>query len=379
MIDLQQTALQLARDHAPDPKNIDRIAKEVGLEAARWAFSQWQLRAAAKKKFSRADEMLFTREALEQATHEQVAKYHASRYPNNALVADLTCGIGADLIVLAARGPAIGFDLDAERVEYARHNLSVYGLSAEIVIGNSLEHIEEFDYVFVDPSRRVNGRRTLNSSEFSPPVTAMPSHLREKKIALMKLSPMLSDRELLTLSDTVEFVSFGDECREALLNFGTEFGEAGGVSAMHLESGQRIYRSSEFAAETTDPRRYFYDADPALVRAHGLSTLARELHLELLGESNGYMTSDELINSPWLRAYRVLGFMSFDEKLLRAFCLDNRLRISEIKSRASRFDAIRAKSKLISRPAKDERLKSAQLSVYVSRNRLLCCVLGDLS
>src|SRR5688500_1564819 len=111
----RQRALDLAEGQAATAPNIERVSREVGAEAARWAFLQWELRARARAKFARADEMLFTREALEQATHERVAEYHASRFPHDELVVDMTAGIAADLIALAKRGPAIGYELDSER------------------------------------------------------------------------------------------------------------------------------------------------------------------------------------------------------------------------------------------------------------------------
>ena len=105
-------ALAALRDQAPTPKNLERAAREHGIEAARWAIGQWELRKKAVGKFKQAAEMLFTAEALEQSTHEAVAKWRASQFPEGALVADLTTGIGGDLIALAKRGPVLGFDLD---------------------------------------------------------------------------------------------------------------------------------------------------------------------------------------------------------------------------------------------------------------------------
>src|SRR5687767_5373956 len=101
-------ALSRASGLQPTPKNIDRVAEATSPEAARWAFEQWSLRKRAQEKFAKADEMLFTREALEQATHEELAHFHASQFPQRTRVADLTCGIGADLIALARNGEAVG-------------------------------------------------------------------------------------------------------------------------------------------------------------------------------------------------------------------------------------------------------------------------------
>lgn len=107
----------------PTAKNIARIAAKYGEESAAWAFTQWSLRKRARVKFVAADEMYFTRNGLEQATHQAVAEYHGSRFPQGEMVADLTCGIGADTIALASRGPVIGYEIDAEAAWCARKNV----------------------------------------------------------------------------------------------------------------------------------------------------------------------------------------------------------------------------------------------------------------
>src|SRR5436309_7280206 len=62
------------------------------------------LRVRARAKFSRADEMFFTREGLEQSSSEAVAKWGAARFPEGATILDLCCGIGGDAVALASRG-----------------------------------------------------------------------------------------------------------------------------------------------------------------------------------------------------------------------------------------------------------------------------------
>ena len=65
------------------------------------ALAQHELRLLARAKFSRAMEMFFTRPGLEQASSEMVARHRAARYRAAGRIADLCCGIGGDLIVLA--------------------------------------------------------------------------------------------------------------------------------------------------------------------------------------------------------------------------------------------------------------------------------------
>jgi hypothetical protein len=343
-------ALERSRDLAPTPGNLTKVAREVGDEAARWAFGQWELRKRGRNKFARAEEMLFVREALEQATHERVAAYHASLFPKDALVADMTTGIGADLLALAARGPVVGFELDPERAAYAQHNLAVYGLTGEVRVENSLEGSADapsvsgsralsppekaLRYAFADPARRVEGRRTLKLEEFSPDPRVLAERFQTLALGVMKLSPMLRDDDLESLGAGLEFISFGDECREALILAGTE--ARSGRWAVHIESGERIAAQDPHAA-TDQPDAFLFDADPAAVRAHALGAFG----LAGLGDSNGYLTGPEFAASPWFRTYRVLYHGKADTKTTKAALRDLQAATPELKQRGAGLDLVK--------------------------------------
>ena len=292
-------ALELAKGLAATPTAISMVAREVGQADAAWAFTQWELRRRARAKFTRAEEMLFTREALEQASHEKVAAFHASLFPQGALVADLTTGIGSDLIALASRRQAVGFEIDPERADLARFNLSVHGLSAEMRVQDCLEASWDFDYAFVDPARRVEGRRTLRLEEFSPDPRKLAKRMSSLDLGVMKLSPMLSDDLLSSLGERVIFVSLGGECREALVFLGGSVEPWWG--AVRVETGECLESSAALPPVAEEAGEFFFEADPAAVRAHCLARFG----LDALGSSNGYLTGSADVRSPWLKTYRV--------------------------------------------------------------------------
>ncbi len=327
---LKVDALERAKGLSASPSTIEKVAKATSVEAAQWAFTQWALRKQAASKFALADRMLFTREALEQATHERLAHYHASRFPKGVTVADLSAGIGADLIALSARGPAVGFELDEERAEYARHNLKVHSLEAELRVEDSLQAPWDFDYAFADPARRVGGQRTLDPADFQPNPLALANKVSRLKGAAIKLSPMLQDRFFTELGGQVEFLSFGRECREALVLFPGN----GPNAAVHLESRARL-KSSSTPPSVDEPRAYLYEADPAAIRADCLGTLTRDLDLKALGDSNGYLTGERLmLESGWLTPYRVLASHKADVSLTKKTLESLRSATPVIKSRA---------------------------------------------
>ena len=295
---LSLTALDLAAGLDPTPANLQRVARETDEAAARWAFGQWGLRERARGRFSSAERLLFVREALEQATHLGLAEYHASLFPHGELVVDLTCGIGGDLLALASRGPVLGFELDPERADYARWNLRALGLEGEVREEDGLAWLAAHGapYVLADPARRVGGRRTLDPADFAPNPFVVAEAARGAEKWAMKLSPMMPDEVLRRLAPRVEFVSYEGECREALVVGGSEPGVwAVRPGLADLPGGSAVSARAERA------QGWLHDADPAAVRAHALGGFG----LAALGDAPGYLVG-ERVDSPWLRAYRVI-------------------------------------------------------------------------
>lgn len=335
-----EVALEMAHGRDATPKELERVATATSPDAARWAFSQWALRARATAKFKNCEVMLFDRDGLEMASHERVAAYHASLFPDSALVADLTCGIGSDLIALAKRGPAIGFDHDAERAELAKFNLAACGLPAEVVTGDCAEAVGDYDYVFADPARRAGGSRIRRLSEFQPDPHRL-AHDRHR-LRVIKLSPMLADDELATLGGEVRFISFGRECREALVVAGEEAVE--GVSAVHVETGS-ILHPMAIPLPKGDLGAYMFDPDPAAVRSRSAPGLAKEAGLHSV-DGTPFLTGPSPVVSPWLRCYEVLEVTKWDARLLESALANLEARTPDIKTHGHDIEPARWVRKL---------------------------------
>ena len=100
------------------------------------ALAQHELRLRARAKFSRALDMYFTRPGLEQASAEVIAGHRKARYAGAALVADLCCGIGGDLVTLAGGREVRAVDRDPLHLRMAQENAAVYGVAAVASAGD---------------------------------------------------------------------------------------------------------------------------------------------------------------------------------------------------------------------------------------------------
>src|SRR5260221_6266968 len=161
---------QVGPDRALELARSLRERYPPGLVAA--ALPQQALRTAARAKFSRAEQMLFTRAGLEQASSEITVAHSAARYAAATLVADLCCGRGGNVRALGWGGGVIAVDFDHASLEFARHNADVYGASgglAAVCADVADIALAGVDAVFIDPARRSGGRR-LAAGRSEPPL-----------------------------------------------------------------------------------------------------------------------------------------------------------------------------------------------------------------
>src|SRR5262245_39197081 len=191
-----QDALAQAMELAPDQASFlschNRLSKRFGPDLARAALETALLRRRAAVKFRLAGRMFFTREALEQASSEPVSHHRACRFAGLGTVADLCCGIGGDAITLAGVAPVVAADFDPLRLRMAERNLEAYGLAGRVrfIEGDVLRiDLPGMAAAFVDPDRRVEGRRVLSVDDCRPPLSALRARLGRDLPLAVKLAP----------------------------------------------------------------------------------------------------------------------------------------------------------------------------------------------
>jgi SAM-dependent methyltransferase len=297
-------------------QRLTTLRKHYPAHLANAAVETLELRKRAEKKFSRAHQMFFTREALEQSSGEVISGYRAERYAEGSCVLDIACGIGGDTISLAQRCRVIAVDSDPVRIKMAEHNASVYGVSDNVrfICANAEDIDISADAAFIDPSRRVGGRRTINLSEISP--SAEFIHRLHDAIPNtgVKLSPMMNDDDLRSLGGGMEFISQSGECKEAVVWYGSLCHAS--LSATVLPIRATICHADDVEAPIREPGRFIYEPEPCIIRAHLVDELAVNLGAWKLDASIAYLSSDERVDSPFWRGYKVEDFLPFNVKHL---------------------------------------------------------------
>jgi hypothetical protein len=306
------------------------------------ATAQHELRLAARAKFSRAMEMLFTRGGYEQSSAEPIAAYRASRFGAARRVADLCCGIGGDLIALAsgasgaggaggagggARREVLAVDRDRVHARLAVHNAGVYGVAGHVracvadVRDISLAGI---DAVFIDPARRAGPRR-FRAGVSEPPLDWCLSLAERVPAVCVKAAPGLP-ADLVPAGWEAEFIADGRDLKEAvlwspalstarrratILPGGHTLAAQPGAGAAEPGAGAESWAG---AVPVGEPGEYLLDPNPAVTRAGLVEDLARGLGAWKIDSRIAFLAVPRDVRTPFARTLRVIESAPWNEK-----------------------------------------------------------------
>jgi SAM-dependent methyltransferase len=297
----------------------ERLRREYPADLVAAALTQADLRLRARVKFGPdADRMLFTPEALEQATRRSVADHRAQRIaaalPGGRIL-DLGCGIGGDLVAFASSGLGVtGVEHDPIRAEIAWANLAALGLRGEVLSRDvSTVDWSRFDAVYADPSRRQRGRRVFDAAAYTPSWQFVLELLTGD--ACVKVAPGIPHR-MLPDGVEAEWVSDVGDLKEAALWSG-QFVDARRRATL-LPGGDTLTDADdpgEVPAGTLG--EVVYEPDPAVIRAGLIGAVAAIVGGALLDPRIAYVAGG-LVRTPFARAYRVVDDLPFRERALRA-------------------------------------------------------------
>lgn len=285
---------------------VSRLRSEFPASLAAAALETTLLRRKATGKFTRAADMFFTREALEQSSSEVVSRYRAERFAPFARVADLCCGIGGDTIGLAADLEVIAVDNDPLHLAMAEANVGAYGCGARTTFLQSdvlTIELPTHDGVFADPDRRSGGKRHVSIKHYQPSIAALRDRLDRDCPLGIKVAPGVPHQEIEALDAETEFISVDGELKECVLWFGPL--RSTGRRATLLPSREMLFGERALDCGVEKPLAYLYDPDPAVVRAGFVTNLANALSASLIDEQIAFLTSAHWTPTPFATAYRI--------------------------------------------------------------------------
>lgn len=308
----RQTIREIVADGAaPTVANIQRWRAKYGVEHVSAVLTQIELRKKARNRFSKAEEMLFDAEALEQATGETVARHKAARFDGFGCVADLCCGIGGDALAIAEHRNVIAVDQNPAHVAMAVHNARIYG-AGERIRGECADVTAsrpQADAFHIDPSRRGEGRRRHSVEEAEPSLAFLNQLVKEEPAVAMKLSPAVAYESIAHFDAEIELISEHGECKQAVA-------WCGRLRRVHrratvLPSGEQIEAADE--AGLSPPARgeiregcVLVEPDAAVIRAHLVGELARRYDLRGIDPALAYLVGEKAPDTTLAASFHVI-------------------------------------------------------------------------
>lgn len=354
-----------ALEQAAQLVSADKLAAATALRAtfapslAAAALTQAELRAKAVGKFGPdAAMMFFTRAGLEQATRGVVAQRRAARLAQAGVtaLADLGCGLGADLRAAVRFFAGYGVERDPVTAECARLNVP----SAHVTCGDAQDFdLSQVNGVFCDPARRSGGRRVWRPEDYSPPWDWVMSLPQRVPRTVLKLAPGI-DQDALPKGCELELVSVDGEVVEAAAWCGPLAGVARRATVIRGDVAHELTGTGTDRAPVRTPRGYLYDPDGAVVRSHLVAEFASTMDGSLGDPDIAYVWADSPVTTPFGRCFEVLEIMPFSLKRLRTHLRERKVGRLEILKRGSALD--------VEQLRKDLRLNGSQaVSLILTR------------
>jgi len=311
------------------------------------ALTQSRLRAKAEAKFGEfAHQMLFTQAGLEQATRLSIAALHAQRFTTAGIttVADLGCGIGADSLAMASLDINVtAVEMDEVTAACTTVNLMPFP-HARVICGRAEDTVlDGIDGVWLDPARRTTSTsgttRIFDPEAFSPPLSFVEKLADSGKAVGVKMGPGIP-HDAVPETAEAQWISVNGDVVEAGLYFNA-LARPGirraalvvGSNGMNELTSAVAFDPAHQDVELGPIAGYLYEPDGAVIRAGLVADLAATMGAHLIDEHIAYICSEQPVETPFARGYKVLEVKPFNVKALKGWVKANRIGVLDIKKR----------------------------------------------
>jgi hypothetical protein len=298
------------------------LRKRFAPELATAALETVLLRTKAVAKFARAERLFFTREALEMASGEVVAKYRAERFKGYPVVGDFGCGIGADTLAIAAVAHVHAIDRDELLTAITTANVDALELGHRATVRTAdllTEPLPDVPAAFADPGRRSEGRRFLSLADYLPAPAELLRRLPGGFPIAFKLAPGVDVAEVDAFDGEAEFLSCDGELKECVLWLNAL--RSAGRRATVLTAAGPHTLASDTALSVTNVgpiRGVLLDPNAAVVRAGLVPLLGEQLEAFGTDYTVQMLSADTVPATPFATAYRVEVVLQADVRTVAA-------------------------------------------------------------
>jgi hypothetical protein len=347
---------QIQADPADDLHLASTLRRRVSAARTHLLLQQRALRRRATSKFPQlAQHMFFTPRLLEQASGAGPAAWKAARFAGRGPIADLCCGLGGDLLALAACCDARAVDRDPLACLLAQANVQA-ARQADLLRGNVWFvqaqvrelHVCDAAAWHLDPDRRAASARSTRVDLASPGPDVIERLIAANPVGAIKLSPAAEVPLAWEERAELEWMSSSGECRQLVAWFGPLARVPGQRRATVLGAETATFAATELPMPGSNSLplaerlgRVLCEPDPSVLAARLAGALAARYELAPLDRHGGYLTADTSPPCGLLRAYEVLECLPLDLRRVKAVLRARRMGRIEVKKRAVDHDPAR--------------------------------------
>lgn len=266
---------------------------------------------------------------IEQTSSEITAKYKASLIKGKNLI-DLTGGFGIDSFYFSKRLENITHcELNTSLSQIVNYNYKHLKVKNIKCIANdgieTLKHLNQnFDWIYIDPSRRDNTKNKvflLNDC-----VPDIPKYLelifKHSKNVMIKTSPLLditSGINELRFVKAIHIVAVNNEVKELLWILKKGFTEEIEIKTLNITKEKEIrfdfYINEESQAQAllSEPLTYLYEPNASILKAGAFNIIAEKLNLNKLHKHSHLYTSKRLMDFPG-RSFKIINIIPYNKK-----------------------------------------------------------------
>ncbi len=248
---------------------------------------------------------------LEQCSSEHTALIKQTLIRSGSTVVDVTGGFGVDSCYIAQEAEiVIHCEINENLSKIVQHNATELGVNNLVCLAiDGVEYVRQqeddvLDYIYIDPSRRVNHAKVFLIEDCEPNIIALQElFFRKSRYIICKLSPLMDISTALSKLRHVKYVfvtSVDGDCKELLFVQDKLFDGAPKISAIRLFADQiqihtfGIEEEKSTLIRTSDPLTYLYDPDVSVTKAGAFKTISKRFNLFKLHTHTHLYTSNIL-------------------------------------------------------------------------------------
>ncbi|MEC3966118.1 THUMP-like domain-containing protein [Flagellimonas halotolerans] len=273
---------------------------------------------------------------IEQTSSESTAEYKARIVSGKTLV-DLTGGFGVDSYFFSKKmASVIHCEINSELSEIAAHNFKVLGRNnikclPEDGITFLKESTQNFDWTYVDPSRRSDKKGKVFLLEDCLP--DVPEHLplifERTQHILLKTSPLLDIKKgigELEFVKEVHVVATNNEVKELLFVLEKGYNGSIGIKTVNLlpdrtdEFNFKLEEEQNTAIDFGEPSAHLYEPNAAILKSGGFKSVAKTYKLKKLHPHSHLYTADTLVDFPG-RRFTIEKTLPYSKKSIRSMAV----------------------------------------------------------